>query len=124
METTKVWNRAQEITFVGELLADGSSQRPHKQRWYEVEIWKTDDGKYVIHKIGATEVKGEEDRHSAIIADTPEGAVQALYSRRELGDYHLPLAAKLALEDAAQKDPALRDAYLHRDLTGSKESVK
>lgn len=115
--TNIVWNREQEIRFEGELLASGSSQRAGKERWYEIELWATVDGRYVIHKIGVSDVPGEDDRHSAIVADQPEGVVSALYSRRESGDYHLPLTAKLALEEAAKRDPLLREAYLHRDLT-------
>jgi len=115
--TNTVWNREQEIRFEGELLASGSSHRDGKDRWYEVELWRTIDDRYVVHKIGVSDVPGENDRHSAIVADRPEGVVSALYSRRGSGDYHLPLTAKLALEEAAEKDPALREAYLHRDLT-------
>jgi hypothetical protein len=115
--TNTVWNREQEIRFEGELLASGSSWREGKDRWYEVELWSTIDGRYVIHKIGVSDVPDEDDRHSAIVADQPEGVVAALYSRRGSGDYHLPLTAKLALEEAAKKDEALKHAYLHRDLT-------
>lgn len=114
--TKTVYNREQEITFDGELLGEGSSWNPSKSRWYEVEIWRTVDGKYVIHKIGMSDVEGETDRHSAIVADTPEGAVRALYSRRSAGDHHLPLTAKKALGDASAIDPPLREAFLHIDL--------
>lgn len=114
--TQTVYNREQEITFQGELLGEGSSESPSKLRWYEVELWKTVDDRYVIHKIGVSEVDGEEDRHSAIVADTPEGAVRALYSRRPAGDYHLPLTAKRALDMAGDVDPPLREAFLHIDL--------
>lgn len=119
--TVTVRNRDQELRFDGELLAEGSSHRDGKLRWYEVEIWKTRDGRYVVHKVGASDVPGEDDRHSAILADTAEGAVAALYSRRPAGDHHLPLAAKLALEDAGATDSDLRDAYLRRDLTPRRE---
>lgn len=115
--THTVWNREQEIRFDGELLASGSSFQLGKTRWYEVELWRTIDDRYVVHKVGRSDVEDEHDRHSAIVADRPEGVVAALYSRRASGDYHLPLTAKLALEDAADKDSRLREAYLHRDLT-------
>jgi hypothetical protein len=44
------------VQFTGVLLSTASSQRPDALRWTEISIYRTQAGKYVIHKVGRTVV--------------------------------------------------------------------
>lgn len=47
-----VYDRGQELNFYGELLGSGTSFADWKGRWFEVTIFKTEGGKYVVAGAG------------------------------------------------------------------------
>ena len=44
------------VQFTGTMLSTASSQRPDALRWTEITIYRTQAGKYVVHKVGRTVV--------------------------------------------------------------------
>lgn len=57
MNTYELPNGDTSVRFTGELLSKKSSRRsPTDLRWTEIEIYKTQAGKYVVHKIGRSVV--------------------------------------------------------------------
>lgn len=45
-----------EVTFTGELLASATSDDGKAQRWTIFELYRTDAGRYVLHKVGRSVV--------------------------------------------------------------------
>ena len=105
------------LRFVGEELASASSEAPGKLRWFEVTIYRTaNDGpgaaRYVVHGVGVSDVAGEDDRHWAAVCATAHEVLMALYREGEDGVRFLPRTSQYALEDAAEVDAGLREAYV------------
>ena len=100
------------LRFAGKELATASSQTPGKPRWFEVTIFRTDDGRYVVHGVGVSEVNGEEDRHWATVCARPDEVIDALRRDGEDGVRFLPRTSQYALEEAAEVDEGLRGAYV------------
>jgi hypothetical protein len=156
---TELWNGDQRVRFDGTELAHTSSEHglrgARKSRWTEITVYRTDDGKYVINKVGKSrmvhhdldcnvlrnntdplpQVKIDPDEHelcrdcwhrgvsptfgylendhgAVTIADGPEGAVAAMYSKDPHGVWTLTWIARDALDDAMDSDSDLEQAYL------------
>lgn len=54
MELYSVWNAYEELQFNGTKLAHSSTETPDSLRWIEIEIYKTERGRYVIHRVGVS----------------------------------------------------------------------
>lgn len=54
MELHSVWNGYEEIQFNGEKIAHSSTETKDSVRWIEIEIYRTQSGRYVIHRIGVS----------------------------------------------------------------------
>lgn len=54
MELYSVWNAYEELQFNGTRLAHSSTETSDSLRWIEIEIYKTEKGRYVIHRIGVS----------------------------------------------------------------------
>ena len=70
-----------DLRITGEQLATASShhyQGDRQNRWTELELYKTESGKYVIATIGRTCWQGESDYHTAVICDTEQEVIRAL----------------------------------------------
>lgn len=116
--------------FQGWLLGEGSSRleshihplgdpppglRCSGCRWVEARIWWSQtDQCYVIGIKGHTSIDGEQHRYKSWWAVTPEGVLDALLvkppaRRAQTSDSsrELPQANYAALEQAAERDPAL-----------------
>lgn len=91
-------------------LGESSSFRPHKIRWFEVAIYKTDDGEYVIHTRGCTVVAGEETWHR-VVRTTSSFAVIEFLTVDHKGETYIPRDSIFALAQAAQWDDDLRARY-------------
>jgi len=100
------------LRFNGELLAVSDSKRPAAVRWSELEIYRVDDGRYVVHTVGRTTHHNERDRFTVTICDGAPEVLRALV--RDNGRF-TDLALR-ALSDAATKDAALAAASAE-DLT-------
>lgn len=56
MTTHKVRDGSRYVQFDGTQLAAVSSERPNAPRWTELELFRTDSGKYVLSKVGRSKV--------------------------------------------------------------------
>ncbi|SRR6266545_1021531 len=54
MTSFSVYDGHEEIRFDGELLGESSTETPTSPRWTEIQIYKTNAGKYIIHRIGVS----------------------------------------------------------------------
>lgn len=68
------------IEFEGELLAEASSEKPHKLRWTEIRVYKVKDKNFILETVGCsvayTNVKKTKSHYMHQIVDVndiPEG---------------------------------------------------
>lgn len=102
-----------DLVFEGELLAERSTHEEGAQRWAELRIWRTDSGKYVTQRLGKTTIPGEVDKiHVRILLD-PSKVAEALRSKQGGAEFMSHLA-RHALDEAAEKDPALARCGVER----------
>lgn len=101
------------VTFVGEMLGHASSHTAGKPRWFEVGIYRTEQGRYVVHGLGASDILGESDRGWVQVVDTADEVVGALYRHGDGGPY-LTRTSQDALAEAATVDEGVAAAYVVR----------
>lgn len=56
LATIRVHDQHQVLEFKGERIGFASTETPDTVRWTEIEIYRTESGNYVIHRIGASVV--------------------------------------------------------------------
>lgn len=124
-----------ETDLDGDFLGMGSSNRPfHKHafppyaepkqhcstcRWMEVRIFQENEnpdggersGRYLIVRTGRSIVPDEETRTTFGYQDSGSGVVNALITWNDIGQGALPYVERRALEQAAQYDDSIREAY-------------
>lgn len=100
----------QTYRFEGTEIGFGTSARPDAKRWYEVHIYRTLAGQYVIHKLGATTIEDEADRHTVKVCTRAEGVRYALESRDRHGILKMTSVDKMAWREAVHVDEELLDA--------------
>ncbi len=94
------------LRFCGELLASAASSASRAVgsysgqtgRWTELELYITESGKYICHKIGRTIWAGERDRHSGKVCETLE-EVKDFFGHRWLAK---DLYADAGIDDAIE----------------------
>lgn len=106
-----------DVRIVARLLGTGSSERPSKQRWFEVAIYKTEDNLYVVHTRGRTRVPGEFTKSRVVSTASSFEVIELLTveQRQPIADRYVPRDSRRALAQAAQWDDDLMERYL--DLT-------
>lgn len=88
-------------------------------RWFESRLFRSEDGKYVIHFTGQSVVPGETPRYRYEVLGTTFELLEVLATRGrnnatgESGSY-LSYAARRTLISAAVRDPDIRQAYERR----------
>lgn len=102
------------LVFEGELIGRGSSRRGDAPRWFEVHIYRTAGGVFVIGGAGRSLLPGETDRCWAETAETGPEAVRLLTRKDDEGVEYLTRTARDALSQAAEADDRIRDAFLKR----------
>lgn len=102
-------DRQRDITFTGDLIATASSEVVGKDRWSEMSIYTTDDGRYVVHGLGKSSVEGETDRDWVCICNTAEAVIKALTRTSDDVSY-VPNLNLTLLERASMLDDAISDA--------------
>lgn len=111
----------QLVRFDGHLLGESSSEEFAKSqgrsRWHEIRLYKTTRDEYVIEKVGRSEIPGEVDRSTVHVSTTARGALECLQTQDDDGVVYMTRVASLAVSEAAQKDPAIHQAFTVRDLT-------
>lgn len=99
------------LVFAGEEIGVASSYSG-QPRWFEVEIYHTDTGRYVVHGVGMSDVEHESDWHWAVICESGEDVVEALYRTNKDGMRYLPRTSQEALAEASERDSGVASAYL------------
>lgn len=92
------------LEFDGVCLARVSTHRAWKHRWTELEIYRTEGGKYVSVSVGQSTQSGEDALRSARVCHTAQELVQSFISRSR-GSLSQPALA--VLDDAAAVDDAI-----------------
>lgn len=105
-----------KLHFHGIELGSASSKKPGKNRWFEVTIYKTRAGQYIVAGIGRTMIQGEVDKHWAQVCERPEGVIEKLHMLDDDGSKYLPYVSKRALRQARENDTVFADAYLVEDI--------
>jgi len=105
-----------DLSFEGELLAHRSSRSPDKTTWQEIDVYRTESGRYISHLIGRSTI--HPDVHTVTVSDTPDALVASLKRTSPRGDGRTdPYLTKIALAtltDAAVKAPEIADALVER----------
>lgn len=83
-------------------------------RWFEVAIYVTETGSYVVHTVGQSVVPGEQRLSRVTTTDSPFAVVEALTVRRPNAEPYLTPQSQRALAEAAELDEGLREAYVNR----------
>ena len=104
-----------DLTFAGVLIGSGSDhehQGPQNSRWSEIDIYRTDSGKYIVAQVYRTRWQGEEDSHRAEVCESAAAVLELLEWEDEEGNGGLSNLAKEALEAAAENDTAFEGITL------------
>lgn len=96
------------VSFTGVLLATASSKAAGKTRWSEISIYRTDSGKYIVHGVGKSTVRGEVDRSWCNVITSGAGVIERL-TRKEDGVQFMPRIPNRAVAEAA----AILDQEIH-----------
>lgn len=105
MKAYQVHDRDRVLAFRGVLLGEATSQRPGRDRWFEVRIFRTEAGTYVIEGVGRSSLPREVDISWVKLVDTAADAVKALYRIDDNGILRLTSVAQRALDQAAERAP-------------------
>ena len=101
----------------GELLSSNSSFLPGKENWTDIEIYKTITNEYVIVTYGRTTKEKQKEMVKITKTPDPRGVIEALKRPGKYSTKYLTNGADLAVQEAAEKDKGLNDAYYNFDLT-------
>lgn len=99
------------IEFDGDVLATATSKARGKSRWIELTLYKTVAGTYVLHGTGRSIVSNEVDRHWVQLAETPDGVIDRLHLRNDMGARYIPHTSQRLLKDAGERDDGIRVAF-------------
>lgn len=102
------------LVFDGARLGASSSRRGDADRWFEVGIYLTVGGTYIVSGVGRSVRDGETDRSWAVTCPSPREVIVALTRYDEDDVAYLTRTSRDALEQAARSDDGIRDAFLDR----------
>ena len=101
------------IVFTGEQITSASNQygpNGHRNRWYEIEIYRTKGGRYVASVNYYTQWQGESDD---LTADSFDSAGEVIdWLRLKCTDGLLDEVEQKTVEEAAKNDPAFAAAWV------------
>ena len=104
-----------DLSFTGVLIGSGSDhehQGPQNTRWSEIDMYRTDSGKYVVAQVYRTQWQGEEGSRRAEVVGSPAEVLELLEWEDDEGSSGLSNLAKEALEAAAENDSAFEGITL------------
>jgi hypothetical protein len=105
-------DRDGDICIFAQLLGASSSWREHKSRWFEVAIYKTSDGEYIVYTKGMTNVPKEITKLRVVRTRSSFEVLQVLEVGRRDEPPYIPRDSMRALAQAAQWDDDLMERYL------------
>ncbi len=104
-----------DLQFTGVKIGSGSDhehQGPQNSRWSEIDIFRTDSGRYVVAQVFRTRWQGEEDSRRAEVCESAAAVLELLEWEDEEGNSGISNMAKEALEAAAENDTAFEGITL------------
>lgn len=104
-----------EFVVTARQLASASSWKPRKLRWFEVALYKTGDGRYVVHTVGRSTVAGDITRARVVLTPSAFEVIELLTVHNR-GETYIPQDSIRALAQAAQWDDDLKARYLEAIL--------
>lgn len=110
LSTYTLRGRDETITVTARRLGHGTSYRVGKMRWFEVDIYRQDDGEYLVHTRGMTVVPDEATFTRILRTRSAFEIVDALIVNHN-GKIYLPQQSTRALAQAAQWDDDCLEAY-------------
>lgn len=100
-----------ELNFCGHLLGASDSRKPGSERWAEISIYRTAEGRYIVAGIGRSIREGEVDKRWAHVCEEAPGVIAALYQVDGDDIRYMTRVSARALEQAMSVDPGLERAY-------------
>jgi hypothetical protein len=110
LSTYVLYGRDETLVIVARRLGHGSSHRAGKLRWFEVDIYRQDDGEYFVHTRGMTSVVDETTYTRILRTRSAFEIVDALIVNHH-DKIYLPQQSTRALAQAAQWDDDCLEAY-------------
>jgi hypothetical protein len=77
------------VVFDGEQLARATSKRPGKDRWIELDLFKTNLGVYVLLGVGKTTIKDENEWRWTYSSKDPMSILTKLHRQDRAGGTYL-----------------------------------
>ena len=106
------------VRFKGRLLGAHASRPRHKDRWFEVRIFRVidEDGRvhYIVHRTGATRLPGEIDLFTVDHAYSASEVLEILVTRGEDRPVRFTIPAARCISQATRFDADLEQAWLDR----------
>lgn len=107
------------LTFVGELIAEVSTEGDGNERWEETRVWRTDGAtstRWVVQRVGKSHRPGERDVPAVWKCKTPRDVRFALRrnDRSNPDRWYMTDSALEVLEEAATVDDRLSEAMVER----------
>ena len=115
---TVIRDDKKDLAFAGVLISSGSDhehQGPQNSRWSEIDIYRTDSGRYVVAQVYRTQWQGE-DSHRADVCESAAAVMELLEWEDEEGNNGLSNLAKEALDAAAENDSAFEGITLEESV--------
>lgn len=114
-------DNAPDLRFTGELMATASSRSNDTTRWTELELYKTQTGKFVCSEIGYTQWQGERDHYKAKACNSVEEVTQFFgygwLAKRLYERANLDTAIDLDASNSRNLDAA-ETLYINTDIFG------
>lgn len=94
------------FVFDGDLIAHADSHTPDKDRWTELNLYRTTVGSYVVEALGCTRLPGEITRRRLTVVVNAAQIITTLHPHR-----HLSYVARDLLARAGVVDSDVQRAY-------------
>ena len=96
------------ISFTGEKIGAGSTRGHNTTRWTNVDIFRTQGGRYIVSVSRLTQWEGESDHRQASSLASPAEVIEHLKE----GLDELGSASQEAVERAVKEDPLFAAAWI------------
>ena len=106
----QVKDGSRTLQFSGTLLGKSSSWRNGSTRWIEFALYKTENGSYVLSRIGVSVVYHGAACH-LVKRYGPNAVLEALYKYDNGGARYLTNVAQRLLDEAASLDKGIEKIY-------------
>lgn len=105
------WTGDTDIEFEADHLASSSSADGNRDRWTELDLYRTPSGTYLILGAGCSRLDGEVRFDWMNVQRTGRDVVRALTKRRADRQTTMTRVSRDLLEAASAKDSEIEDAF-------------